>query len=282
MSKLLIDDRPLMVLPQLAVAIGLNEAVVLQQIHYWLKTYAEAKDANHYHDGRWWVYNTAEQWQENFPFWSESTVRRALTSLREPYEATEDDPRQSRGPLLLTGNYNEKGYDRTLWYTIDYDHLLKMTMPSAQNEQMDVVILSTPIPETTTETTPETTEEEEAGEDAGADPPVPASFEDWLDVIRETPARQRYAPLLWMHRILFPKHTQPSYSKMGGMARKVGGASRMAELLWKAATRPPTGDVLAYCYRVSRGQDAEHSDQARLEERRRKLERSEYAGLVER
>jgi hypothetical protein len=25
--------------------------------------------------------------------------------------------------LLLTGNFNQHGYDRTLWYSIDYDRL---------------------------------------------------------------------------------------------------------------------------------------------------------------
>ena len=34
--SLLISEPPLQVLPSLAVKIGLNEAIVLQQIHYWL------------------------------------------------------------------------------------------------------------------------------------------------------------------------------------------------------------------------------------------------------
>ena len=104
MSKLLIDDRPLILLPALAVAIGLNEAVALQQLHYWLKTYEEAESGTqnpkHFRDGRWWVYNTAEGWQKNFLFWSEPTVRRTFTSLRHGSK------------LVLTANYNVAGYDR--------------------------------------------------------------------------------------------------------------------------------------------------------------------------
>ena len=53
MSKLLIEDRPLMVLPRLAVAIGLHEAVFLQQLHYWLRS-SKTLEA----DGHKWVYNT--------------------------------------------------------------------------------------------------------------------------------------------------------------------------------------------------------------------------------
>jgi predicted RNA-binding Zn-ribbon protein involved in translation (DUF1610 family) len=154
MSKLLINERPLVLLPQLATAIGLNEAVALQQIHYWLDTYEKAetgtKDPRHYHDGQWWVYNTAEGWQKNFPFWSISTIRRTLDSLRE------------RG-LVQTGNYNQRKYDRTLWYTIDYENLAIIEslppstqndqMPSTQNDQMEPVRMSTPIPKSTSETT---------------------------------------------------------------------------------------------------------------------------------
>jgi len=145
MSKLLIDDKPVMVLPKLAVAIGLNEAVVLQQVHYWLMTYREAEKQDHYHDGKWWVYNTKAEWAENFPWWSESTIWRALTSLRD------------KGLLITTSEYNKKGYDRTLWYTIDYKALhdleegilSKRENGCSQSDKMDNVNLTSPIPETT-------------------------------------------------------------------------------------------------------------------------------------
>lgn len=141
MSKLLINEPPLLVLPSLAKAIGLNEAIVLQQIHYWLQS------SPHFYDGRRWVYNTAEGWQNNFIFWSEPTVRRILTSLR------------NQG-VVLTGNYNKAGFDRTLWYSIDYEKLKEMespsdeiVIPSDQVDQMDTINLIRPIPETTQETT---------------------------------------------------------------------------------------------------------------------------------
>lgn len=41
-GKLLIDDQPLQVLPSLAEAIGLNESLVLQQIH-WLLSRSKKK-----------------------------------------------------------------------------------------------------------------------------------------------------------------------------------------------------------------------------------------------
>ena len=33
-------------------------------------------------DGVRWIYNTTEQWLEQFPFWSESTLKRAFASLK--------------------------------------------------------------------------------------------------------------------------------------------------------------------------------------------------------
>ena len=158
MSKLLINERPLLILPKLATVIGLNEAIVLQQIHYWLLTYAEKHDVKHFREGRWWVWNSIQQWQsDNFPFWDERTVRRVLTSLRNPFTpkdrgGTQTDIRVTRGRLVLTGNFNEVKYDKTIWYTIDYTELnrienqLSNDLPYGQNVHMDVDKMSTPIP----------------------------------------------------------------------------------------------------------------------------------------
>ena len=100
-SKLMLPDAPLMVQPKLAAAIGVHEAIMLQQIHYWLCV------GGHERDGRRWIYNSYTDWAAQVPFWSRETVRRVLGRLR------------ARG-LVITGDYNRHGYDRTLWYTIDY------------------------------------------------------------------------------------------------------------------------------------------------------------------
>lgn len=76
MSKLLIDESPLQVLPTLAVRLGLNEAIFLQQLH-WL-TRELKPDAN----GNKWLRRTYPQWQKlTFPFWSIRTIERAANSL---------------------------------------------------------------------------------------------------------------------------------------------------------------------------------------------------------
>lgn len=112
--SLLIDEYPLMVLPQLAKAIGLNEAMVLQQVHYWLGK------STHYHENRRWVYNTYDGWQEQFPFWSVSTIQRTIKRLAEPYKPKgKKDPLVKRSPLILINRFNKHGFDKTNWYTVD-------------------------------------------------------------------------------------------------------------------------------------------------------------------
>ncbi|PNY87131.1 conserved phage C-terminal domain-containing protein [Staphylococcus agnetis] len=115
MSKLLIDDYPIQVLPKLAEEIGLNEAIILQQIHYWLNT------SKHCHDGKKWIYNSYPEWQKQFPFWSERTIKRTFGSLEKQ-------------DLLHVGNYNKAGFDRTKWYSVNYETLNKLVArPSGQN-----------------------------------------------------------------------------------------------------------------------------------------------------
>lgn len=119
MGKWLFDSHPIVVDRELAAVFGLNEAIVLQQINYWLNS-KTAKTVN----GRKWIYNSYKQWRDdNFPFWSLATVRRAIESC------------EKKG-LIITANYNKAGFDKTKWYSIDYDAVDRgMSKRFAQNEQ---------------------------------------------------------------------------------------------------------------------------------------------------
>jgi hypothetical protein len=103
-SNLLIDEPPLQVLPALAVAIGLNEAIVLQQLHYWVRR------SSNFLDGLIWVYNSYEEWQEQFPFWSLRTIRRTFTSLEEQ-------------GVIMARQPNRRNWDQRKWYAILYEEL---------------------------------------------------------------------------------------------------------------------------------------------------------------
>jgi hypothetical protein len=128
MSKALLDEKPLLVMPQLACKVGLNESIVLQQVHYWILD--KKKKNNDCYDDRYWVFNSMQEWQEQFPFWSIKTLNRIFTNLVD------------KG-LLLKNNYNKEKYDRTLWYSIDYEKLENIDNPERENafsqvDQMDL------------------------------------------------------------------------------------------------------------------------------------------------
>lgn len=145
-SKLLINESPLQVLPSLARLIGLNEALFLQQLHYWISNPKVGVE----HSGRKWVRNTFQEWvDDNFPFWSLNTLKRTVEKLRE------------ENLLLVTKTLNKARYDKTLWYSIDY-HKLNLLLdpkpkmglgsahrPKAQNGLIDQPKMGSPIPETT-------------------------------------------------------------------------------------------------------------------------------------
>jgi hypothetical protein len=101
----LIKQQPLVVQPNLAARIGLHEAIFIQQLQYWLEETTAGKEV----DGRRWIYNTYEAWQEQFPFWSISTIRRIVKKL-ETLQLIES-----------TSEFNQWKVDNTKWYTINYD-----------------------------------------------------------------------------------------------------------------------------------------------------------------
>ena len=103
--KLVADEHPLIVLPTLAAKIGLNEAIVLQQIHYWL-----GKECGRIINGVRWIYNRLDDWLEQFPWMSKWRLRQALGFLRDL-------------GLVKFAQHEKKLWLRRGWYTIDYQVL---------------------------------------------------------------------------------------------------------------------------------------------------------------
>lgn len=106
-ATLLLSKRPLLVPVELAAIIGLEEAIVLQQLQYWLD------GSTHEHDGRRWIYNTLGEWQAQFPFWTERVLQRIMKSL------------VARG-LVVVHRFNKANWDRTNWYAIEYEEVEKL------------------------------------------------------------------------------------------------------------------------------------------------------------
>ena len=135
-----------------ATYIGLNEALFLGQLRYWIER------SDNYQQGRKWVFNSYTKWQEQFPFWGERTLRRTIKRLEKE-------------GFIETGNFNNKAYDITKWYSINeaaikeyiknqketgqnnQTPMVKMTKGGGQNGTMDMVKMTKPIPTITTKTT---------------------------------------------------------------------------------------------------------------------------------
>lgn len=130
-NPLLIAESPMQFLPSLACVLGVEGALFAQQLHYWLN----ANHKPHYIDDRPWIYNTLDEWNLQFPFWSKSTLRRVLKKL----QAVEVDGETYH--IVLVANHNKDKMNHCQWFTLDYDELDRL-VPVAQkmigNMQKDI------------------------------------------------------------------------------------------------------------------------------------------------
>jgi hypothetical protein len=113
-SRLLIQESPVQVIPSLATKIGLDQAIVLQQVHYWLGIQEQTRNDRCFKEGRWWVYNTVKGWQStNFPWMSLKNIERTIGYLEDM-------------GLLLSVKFEATEGNHRKWYSIDYDALCSL------------------------------------------------------------------------------------------------------------------------------------------------------------
>ncbi len=93
----------------------------------------------------------------------------------------------------------------------------------------------------------------------GADAPIgPApkplvdQFQELLRQLRNAKPRDRPVILRRVYSLCFGEASAPDYGYLGKVARQVGGAGRLAQLLWQLSANPPSGDVLAYILAMER------------------------------
>ena len=121
-NELFIDkSKTLIINTNLALVLGdLNEAIVLNQLNYWLGI--NRKAGKNFIDDRYWVYNSYSDWKaRDFPYWSEKTIQRTFTRL------------ENKG-VVVSANYNKLAIDKTKWYTIDTEKLQELVDEFNSNE----------------------------------------------------------------------------------------------------------------------------------------------------
>lgn len=82
-----------------------------------------------------------------------------------------------------------------------------------------------------------------------ADSPLAKSlaeqFHELIEELRHT--KNRPALLRQIYALCYGEHEDmPTYGYLGKAANAVGGAGRLAQLMWRQSTDPPKGDILAY------------------------------------
>lgn len=96
---------------------GIESAIILNNMYFWHNR--NKANNKHFHDGKYWIYNSVSAWNELFDYMSRDKIKNTLTKLKEQ-------------DLIITGNYNEVKYDRTLWYA-----LTDLALSILQNQPME-------------------------------------------------------------------------------------------------------------------------------------------------
>lgn len=95
---------------EIAAQYGIHTAILLKNIHFWIvKNRANEK---HFHNGRYWTYNSQKAFSELFPYLTERQVKYTIEKMK-------------KDELILIDNFNENPYDKTSWYALT-DKALKL------------------------------------------------------------------------------------------------------------------------------------------------------------
>lgn len=88
---------------EMAEQYSIEEAIILENMAFWVKKNMANKKNEH--DGKYWTYNSQEALSKLFPYWNRRKIGRIIDKMVE-------------NDLILKGNYNKAGYDKTTWYTL--------------------------------------------------------------------------------------------------------------------------------------------------------------------
>ncbi len=106
----------------IARELGINAAIIYNHIVYWIMQNAMRKDEMI--DGKYWMYETQQQMADFLGYMSVEEVKKSVVKLLD------------KG-ILIKGNYNKNPFDRTAWYTVYDQNIIKKTLTKAPYGAMD-------------------------------------------------------------------------------------------------------------------------------------------------
>ena len=103
----------------LAEKYGIEKALIIDYFAYWVVE--NMRNERNFHEGRYWVFNSASALSEKFHYISRRTMNQKLQEL------------ETDG-ILISGNFNKNKFDRTKWYSFkdEYAWLLDEHRSSAE------------------------------------------------------------------------------------------------------------------------------------------------------
>jgi len=115
--------------PLLAAVTGDGDrAIIINQIEFYIslnRMKNKTSTINHFRKGRWWMFNTLANWKREFFWIPERTLRRHFDALKK------------QGILITDNSLNDKCFDKTTWYSIDHDLLLRLC-----NEKYEELVMA--------------------------------------------------------------------------------------------------------------------------------------------
>lgn len=91
--------------PEIAKEVGLEEAIFLHHICFWVKGNREVESIKHYKKDRYWTFNSDTTFSKDwFPWWTPNQIKRIRRNLK-------------KAGYIDTGSFNAFGPDKTTWYT---------------------------------------------------------------------------------------------------------------------------------------------------------------------
>lgn len=119
-----------------------NLCIFIANLAGWIRYNASKTDPEerNYHEGRYWSYNTIQDFVKYFGFWSTRNIR---TIIKDCIELD----------LITTSTFNKKKYDNTLWYSLTdkgleyYPKLRDIFLDTLVRSDKTLVRNDKPIPE---------------------------------------------------------------------------------------------------------------------------------------
>ena len=108
-NELIFDEKQIPVNKWVALAFGMEEAIILQEVYFLTKS-KNIKNQRRFSENKEWIGKSVAEWVDHLPFLSEKTFRRKVEKL------------EAMG-VLFTSFLNEDKRNRTLYYSVDVEKI---------------------------------------------------------------------------------------------------------------------------------------------------------------